>query len=116
VDAVTENRKKELARLKRESEFRASNELGPSKGGAANQKVKIDHEDQIKSIKERIENFQKEICPICFDEPQDALLRSVASESSVPRVFSRARRGSLTAPCPQDDESAETFEADYSGW
>ena len=78
VDAVTENRKKELARLKREYDFKASNEYRTPQAkeeALANQKAKIDRlEEQIKSIKERIENFQKEICPICFDEPQDALL------------------------------------------
>ena len=78
VDAVTENRKKELARLKREYDFKASNEYRTPQAkeeALANQKAKIDRlEEQIKSIRERIENFQKEICPICFDEPQDALL------------------------------------------
>jgi hypothetical protein len=78
VDAVTDNRKKELARLKREYDFKASNEYRTPQAkeeALANQKAKIDRlEEQIKSIKERIENFQKEICPICFDEPQDALL------------------------------------------
>jgi len=78
VDAVTDNRKKELARLKREYEFKASNEYRTPQAkedALALQKAKIDRlEEQIKSIRERIENFQKEICPICFDEPQDALL------------------------------------------
>ena len=78
VAAVTENRKKELARLRREYDFKASNEYRTPQAkeeALANQKAKIDRlEEQIKSIKERIENFQKEICPICFDEPQDALL------------------------------------------
>jgi SNF2 family DNA or RNA helicase len=78
VEAVTENRKKELARLKREYDFKASNEYRTPQAkeeALLLQKTKIDRlEEQIKSICERIENFQKEICPICFDEPQNALL------------------------------------------
>lgn len=78
VDAVTENRKKELARLRREYDFKASNEYRSPQAKVEAlllQKSKIDRlEEQVKSIRDRIENFQKEICPICFDEPQDALL------------------------------------------
>ncbi len=78
IEAVTENRKKELDRVRKTYEFKSSLEYSTPQAkeqALANLKQKISHlEEQIKSISERLENFQKEACPICFDEPVEALL------------------------------------------
>lgn len=78
IQAVTENRNKELERLKKTYEFKAGLEYHTpqaKEAALANLKSKIAHlEEQMKSIRERIENYQQEICPICFDEPQSAVL------------------------------------------
>ena len=89
IQAVTENRMKELDRLKKTYDFKASLEYSSQQAKDAallNLKSKISHlEEQIKTIRERIENFQKEICPICFDEPQSAVLNACCN-----RVFCAA--------------------------
>ena len=78
IQAVTENRLKELDRLQRTYEFKNSIEYSSPQGKehALNHlRQKIDGlKEQIKSLKERIENYKEEICPICFDEPQNAVL------------------------------------------
>jgi hypothetical protein len=78
IDAVTENRKKELERLQKTYEFKASLEYStPAVKEAALLSLtqKINHlEEQIKNIQERITNYEKEACPICFDDPQEAVL------------------------------------------
>lgn len=83
IQAVTENRMKELDRLKKTYEFKASIPYATPKAkeeALINLTVKISHlEEQIKNIKERIENFQHEICPICFDEPTESLLTKCCS-------------------------------------
>jgi SNF2 family DNA or RNA helicase len=83
IQAVTENRMKELDRLKKTYEFKASISYSTPKAkeeALANLVMKISHlEEQIKNIKERIENFQHEMCPICFDEPADSLLTKCCS-------------------------------------
>lgn len=89
IQAVSENRMKELDRLKKTYEFKASIEYHTPQAKEAalsNLKTKISHlEEQIKVIRERIENFQQEICPICFDEPQSAVLTHCCS-----RIFCAA--------------------------
>lgn len=78
IEAVTENRKKELERIRKTYEFKSSLEYSTPQAkeqALANLKQKMEHlEEQIKSISERLENFQKEACPICFDEPVEPLL------------------------------------------
>jgi len=78
IAAVTENRIKELDRLRKTYEFKSSIEYATAKAkedALKNLKQKIDGlEEQIKNLKERIENYKDEICPICFDEPQNAIL------------------------------------------
>lgn len=78
VQAVTENRKKELHRLKLTYDYKERLDYATPQAKEAallSLKQKIAHlEEQILSIKERIENFQQEICPICFDEPTSPLL------------------------------------------
>jgi SNF2 family DNA or RNA helicase len=86
IKAVTEHRIKELDRLQRTYEFKSSIEYSTAKAkedALKNLKQKIDGlEEQIKTLKERIENYKNEICPICFDEPQSAILTNCCS-----RVF-----------------------------
>lgn len=78
IQAVTENRKKELERIRKTYEFKSGLEYSSPQAkeqALSNLKQKIQHlEDQIQSISERLENFQKEACPICFDEPVEPLL------------------------------------------
>jgi SNF2 family DNA or RNA helicase len=78
VQAVTENRIKELDRLQKTYEFKNSIEYSSpqAKEHALNHlRQKIDGlKEQIKHLRERIENYKEEICPICFDEPQSAVI------------------------------------------
>lgn len=86
IKAVTENRIKELDRLQKTYEFKSSITYATVKAkeeALKNLKQKIDGlVEQIKTLKERIENYKDEICPICFDEPQNAILTNCCS-----RVF-----------------------------
>jgi SNF2 family DNA or RNA helicase len=86
ITAVTENRIKELDRLRKTYEFKSSIEYASARAkedALKNLKQKIDGlEEQIRTLKERIENYKNEICPICFDEPQNAVLTNCCS-----RVF-----------------------------
>jgi SNF2 family DNA or RNA helicase len=78
IDAVTENRTKELERLKKTYEFKAAIEYSTPQAkehALLALKQKIQHlESQIQSIRERIENVKDETCPICFDAPIEPLL------------------------------------------
>lgn len=78
IQAVTENRLKELDRLQKTYEFKNSIEYSSpqAKENALNHlRQKIEGlREQIKNLRERIENYKEEICPICFDEPQNAVL------------------------------------------
>ena len=83
IQAVTENRIKELERMKKTYDFKSSIEYAtPQAKEQALQslRVKIQSlEEQIKSIRERIENYNKEICAICYDEPQKPVLTPCCS-------------------------------------
>ena len=83
IQAVTENRQKELKRLERLYIFKSEEEYASpqiKEQALANLQSKINGlKDQIQSIKERIENYKKEICAICFDEPQQAVLTPCCS-------------------------------------
>ena len=78
IQAVTENRLKELDRLQKTYDFKNSIEYSSpqAKENALNHlRQKIEGlREQIKNLRERIENYKEEICPICFDEPQSAVL------------------------------------------
>ena len=80
VQAVTENRIKELDRLQKTYDFKNSIEYSSvqAKEHALNHlKQKMDGlREQIKNLRERIENYKEEICPICFDEPQNAVINN----------------------------------------
>lgn len=83
VTAVTENRKKELDRLKKTYDFKASLEYSSPQAKETALKSLKDKitslEAQITQLKERIENYKEEICPICFDEPQAPTLTPCCS-------------------------------------
>jgi rubrerythrin len=83
VKAVTENRNKELDRLKKTYDFKSSLEYATpqaKENALKSLKEKIASlEEQIKQLKERIENYKEEMCPICFDEPQNPTLTPCCS-------------------------------------
>lgn len=86
VDAVTKNLQKELERLRATHTFKASLEYSTPKAKEEALKHLEDKiaqkEVAIQALKERIEGFKNEMCPICYDEPQSALLTPCCS-----RVF-----------------------------
>ena len=83
VKAVTENRHKELDRLKKTYDFKSSLEYATpqaKENALKSLKEKIASlEEQIKQLKERIENYKEELCPICFDESQNPTLTPCCS-------------------------------------
>jgi hypothetical protein len=83
VRAVTENRNKELDRLRKTYDFKASLEYATPQAKENALKSLSDKikslEEQIKQLKERIENYKDEMCPICFDEPQAPTLTPCCS-------------------------------------
>ena len=86
IEAVTMNLKKELSRLKATYTFKAELEYStPQIKEAAlkslDEKIKS-KEASIKSMHDRIEGFKDDICPICYDEPSQALVTPCCS-----RVF-----------------------------
>lgn len=80
VQAVTENRIKELDRLQKTYDFKNSIEYSSTQAkehALTHLKQKMDGlREQIKNLRERIENYKEEICPICFDEPQSAVINN----------------------------------------
>lgn len=83
IQAVTENRMKELDRLQQTYEFKSKMEYASQQQkeqSLANLKSKITSlQEQIDSIRLRIQNYQKEICAICFDEPNNPTLTPCCS-------------------------------------
>lgn len=83
IQAVTENRMKELERLQQTYEFKSKIEYSSpqhKEQALNNLQVKITSlKEQIDSIRQRIENYQKEICAICFDEPTSPTLTPCCS-------------------------------------
>lgn len=83
VKAVSENRMKELDRLKKTYDFKASLEYATpqaKENALKSLKEKMTSlEEQLKQLKERIENYKEEMCPICFDEPQNPTLTPCCS-------------------------------------
>jgi SNF2 family DNA or RNA helicase len=86
IDAVTQSLKKELKRHQQTYAFKSEQEYSTqqSKDNALKsleEKIKRT-EESIKSIQDRIEGFKNEMCPICYDEPSQALVTPCCS-----RVF-----------------------------
>jgi hypothetical protein len=86
IQAVTENKVKELERLEKTYEFKQSLEyssLQVKEAALKNLQEKIDQmKEQIDSLKKRVENYKEEICAICYDEFNSPLITSCCS-----RVF-----------------------------
>jgi len=86
IEGVTANLCKELERLKKTYDFKASLEY--STPAAKEVALKSLQEKMtatnhsIEAIAERIQNFESEVCPICYDEPNDHLVTPCCS-----RVF-----------------------------
>ena len=83
IDAVTKNLQKELIRLKSTYDFKAMLDYSTPQSKefalkALEEKMK-QKEVAIKSIQDRIEGFKNEMCPICYDEPGEALLTPCCS-------------------------------------
>jgi hypothetical protein len=125
VQAVTENRYKELDRLKKTYDFKASLEYATPQAKENALKSLQDKmaslEEQIKQLKDRVENYKEEICPICFDEPQTptltpccsrifcagCILTSLTRQSSCPlcraQISASGLRNVATAPLVKNE-------------
>lgn len=83
VEAVTKNLQKELQRLKDTYNFKAGLEYSTVQSKETALKSLEDKikqkEGAIKNIQERIEGFKQEICPICYDEPSEAIVTPCCS-------------------------------------
>jgi SNF2 family DNA or RNA helicase len=78
VKAVTENLEKELDRLKATLAFKSGLDYSsPSAKAAAlealEEKIKT-KSGALQDLRQRVENYKEELCPICFDEPAERLL------------------------------------------
>jgi hypothetical protein len=124
VQAVSENRLKELDRLKKTYDFKASLDYATPQAKENALKSLQDKihslEEQIKQLKERVENYKNEICPICFDEPQTptltpccsrifcagCILTSLTRQSTCPlcraNIHASGLRNVATAPIAQN--------------
>ena len=89
VNAVTASLKKELEQEERTLEFRESYPYVSPKAKEDALKVLRERIEKIKesirSVQERIENLENEMCPICYDDPAEALVTPCCS-----RVFCAA--------------------------
>ena len=86
IEAVTMNIKKELIRLEKTYAFKEDMEYSTEQAkelALKSLKDKIDKtKASIKGIEERIQNVATEVCPICYEEPNDHLITPCCS-----RVF-----------------------------
>ena len=89
VNAVTASLKKDLERQERTYEFKEA--LTYSSARAKEDALKALREkiektkESIKNVQERIENLENDMCPICYDDPTEALVTPCCS-----RVFCAA--------------------------
>jgi SNF2 family DNA or RNA helicase len=78
VEAVTTNLQKELVRLEATRAFKESLEYSTPRAKEEALKTLDDKigktKQSIQALKERIENFKQDTCPICYDDPQEPLL------------------------------------------
>jgi SNF2-related domain/Helicase conserved C-terminal domain/Zinc finger, C3HC4 type (RING finger) len=89
IEAVTENLTKDLERTKKTYEYKSSLDYSTPQAKEIALKSLQDKmnsiQNSIQSISDRIENFSSEVCPICYDEPNDHLITPCCS-----RVFCAA--------------------------
>ena len=103
IDAVTKNLQKELEDSRNLYQYKSTREYATPKAKEEALKTLEDKikrlEEQIASIRGRIENYSKEVCPICYDDPpQEPLLTPCCS-----RIFCAAcilQSFSRTPSCP----------------
>jgi hypothetical protein len=78
IEAVTENLRKELKRhqatLKFKSELEYSSPAAKEAALKSLEEKIAKTQASIKSVEDRIAGFKEELCPICYDEPQSALM------------------------------------------
>ena len=84
IDGVTASLTKELSNLEKTYEFKESLEYSSAQvkeQARQSLKEKMSHlKMSIQSIEERIQNFKKEVCPICYEEePIDPLITPCCS-------------------------------------
>jgi len=85
IDAVTKNLQKELTKLKLTYDFKSGPAIEYSTPQAKEAALKLledkikQKQEAIKSIQDRIEGFKNEVCPICYDEPGEAILTPCCS-------------------------------------
>ena len=102
IDAVTLNLKKELQRLKATYDFKAGLEYVSQAGKDAALKSLEDKmkgkEEAIKRIQERIEGFKHEVCPICYEEPSEAMVTPCCSQIFCGQCILSCRARSTACP------------------
>ena len=83
IDAVNESKQKELDRLIKTYEFKQTLEyasIQAKEQSLKNLEEKIFHlKEQMKTFQERLENYKKDVCPICYDESSESLITSCCS-------------------------------------
>ena len=83
IDAVNENKMKELERLEKTFEFKQSLEYSSQaikESALKNLQDKINYiKEQIANFRKRVENYKEDVCPICYDEPNDPLITNCCS-------------------------------------
>jgi hypothetical protein len=107
VDAVTMNLKKELQRLKATYDFKAGLEYSTAQSKETALKTLADKmkgkEEAIKSIQERIEGFNKEVCPICYDAPTEPMVTPCCSRVFCGQCILNCRTRSAACPMCRTD-------------
>lgn len=125
VQAVSENRLKELDRLKKTYDFKSSLDYATPQAKENALKSLKDRmtslKEQIKQLKERVENYKTEMCPICFDEPQKptftpccsrifcaaCILTSLTRQTTCPlcraQITASGLRSLATEPLPKNE-------------
>jgi SNF2 family DNA or RNA helicase len=123
IEAVTKNLQKELARLKLTYDFKAGLEYSTAAAketalSSIKSKMK-EKEEAIKGIHDRIQGFKDEACPICYDEPGEAIitpccsrifcgeciLRSLTRNTSCPMCRTTINMKELTKVVTKKDEN-----------
>jgi SNF2 family DNA or RNA helicase len=102
VQAVTKNRTKELDRLKKTFEFKSTMEYSSASAKEAALKNLTDKineiESQVSDIQKRIENYKAETCPICYDEPSNALLTPCCTQIFCAACIFASLQRNMTCP------------------
>jgi len=91
IEGVTETIRKELEKNLKIFTFKESLEYSsPAVKAAAllTLQQRIDHNrSSIASIEERIQNFKKEVCPICYEEPEEFLVTPCCTHLFCPKCL-----------------------------